>query len=137
MSFVRSQLKKRVLSVLVAVPIITTAIYWSAWSYFLFFLFIVTLTMLEFYQLMSGGNIYPNLYWGIGGGIMAYTLTFTHASGHIPVKCLYILGPVISGVYLVELYRKSATPFSNIACTLLGIAYVGAPFACLHMIAFA
>jgi len=137
MSLQYSHLRKRVLSVLVAVPIVVTAIHWNSLSYFLLFLVIVTLTMLEFYKLASFGGVSPNKFLGIGGGVVTYTLIFMYASERVPGNYLYLLCPMVALVYLIELYQQDATPFTNIAYTLLGIVYVSVPFSLLHITAFA
>lgn len=137
MSLEYSHLKKRVLSVLVAIPIVTIAIHWGPLSYFLLFLVIVTLAMLEFYRLASFSGIGPNKFLGIGGGVAVYTLVFMYASGHVPGRYLYLLCPLVALICFTELYRQGATPFTNIAYTLLGIVYVSGPFALLHITAFA
>jgi phosphatidate cytidylyltransferase len=128
---------QRALSVLIAMPIVVIAIYWSAWSYFLLFFLVVALAMLEFYQLAGLGGISPNKFFGVGGGILTYVLVFLSASGHIPGNYLYVLCPMVALIYLIELYQKGTTPFTNIAYTLLGIVYVSGPFALLHITAFA
>ena len=132
-----SQLRKRVLTAVVAIPIVIAAIYWSAWSYFLLFLLVVVVGMLEFYKLARLGGIRPNRPWGILSGVLTYTLVFMYASGYMPANYLYGLCPVIALTYPVELYKQGTAPFTNIAYTLLGIAYVSSPFALLHMLAFA
>ncbi len=128
---------QRVLSALIAIPIVFTAIYWSAWSYFLLFLLVVVLAMLEFYRLACLGGIRPNKFLGVGGGIVTYALVFLSASGYIPGNYLYILCPMVAFIYLIELYQQSTTPFTNIAYTLLGIVYVSGPFTLLHITALA
>ena len=130
------QLSQRVLSALVAIPVVITAIRWSAWSYFSLFLPVVALAMLEFYQLVNLGGVRPNKLLGVGSGLIAYTLLFLYASGHLPGNFLYLMGPMVVLIYLTELYQQGTTPFTNIAYTLLGIVYVGSPFALLHSIAF-
>lgn len=131
-----SHLKKRLITVSVATPIVIAAVYWSAWSYFFLFLLIAVGAMLEFYKLAKRSGARPSSAWGVLSGVLTYTLVFAYTSGHIPSKFLYVLWPVITLVYPIELYKREATPFTNIAYTLLGIAYAGIPFALLHLIAF-
>lgn len=137
MSLQYSQLKKRSLSALVAIPIVIAAICWSAWSYFLLFLVVAALAMLEFYQLVGTVGISPNKLGGVGGGMIIYMLTFLYTNGDISGNYLYLLCPVLVLVCLTELYKKNDAPFTNIAYTLLGIVYVSGPFALLHIAAFA
>lgn len=132
-----SQLKKRSLSALIAIPVVLAAIQWNAWSYFALFLLVTTLAMLEFYQLVSLGGISPNKWVGISGGTTTYILAFLHAHGKAPGSYLYLLCPIVVLIFLIELYKKSTAPFTNIAYTLLGMVYVGGPFALLHIAAFA
>jgi phosphatidate cytidylyltransferase len=136
MSLKYTHFRKRVLSVSVAIPILTTAVHWSSLSYFLIFLVIVTLAMLEFYRLAGSDGMRPNKLLGIGGGLVTYTLVFMHSSGYVADSYLYLLCPMVALIYLTELYQPGASPFTNIAYTLLGIVYVSGPFALLHIIAF-
>jgi len=136
MSLQYGHLQKRVLSVLVAIPIVIMAIYWSPWTYFLFFLTVVILAMLEFYRLANLGGVSPQKHWGMVGGIFSYTLVFIHAMGYIPGHYLYMLCLVIALIFPIALYHKSITPFTDIAYTLLGIVYVSGPLTLLHIIAF-
>jgi len=48
---------------------------------------------------------------------------------------LLVILPIIS-VFIAELYKKSAQPFSNIAYTFLGLIYTQAPFLFFFSIAF-
>lgn len=131
-----SQLKKRLSTASVATPIVIAAIYWSAWSYFFLFLFIATATMLEFYKLVSLKGVYPNKAWGVWSGILIYILVFTHVSGYLSASYLYVVIPVIALAFPIELYKREAAPFTNIAYTLLGVVYVGIPFSLIHVITF-
>ena len=132
-----SHFTKRVLTALVAMPIVIAAVYWSAWSYFFLFLFLVVATMLEFYKLARLGGLSPHRPWGILCGVLGYTLVFAYANGYMSANFLYVLCPVIALAYPSELYKQGATPFTNIAYTVLGIVYVSSPFTLLHIIAFA
>ncbi|MHA7877973.1 MAG: phosphatidate cytidylyltransferase [Bacteroidota bacterium] len=132
-----SQLKKRSLSALISIPIVITAIYWNVWSYFFLFLLVVVLAMLEFYRLVSLGDIRPNKWVGISVSIITYVLTFLTMNKAMPSGYFYLLCPMVALICLIELYQQSVVPFANIAYTLLGIVYVSGPFALLHVIAFA
>ncbi|XWN35669.1 MAG: phosphatidate cytidylyltransferase [Roseivirga sp.] len=130
------QFKQRVLSALVAIPVVILALFWSVWSYFLLFFVIAMFSLLEFYKLVGLVGARPQRLWGTLGGLLIYVLAFMHSSGYFANRPLYGAGPIIALIFLIELYRKEAAPFANIAYTLLGIVYVGMPFALLHSIAF-
>jgi len=130
------QLGQRLRSALIALPIMVGALYWSMWSYFICFFCIALLSLCEFYRLVALGGVQPQKYWGTFSGLLLYVLAFLHASGYLAGSLLYWLGPMIGLTCLFELYRHHDTPFTNIAYTLLGMLYVGMPFALLHCLAF-
>jgi len=132
-----SNLTRRILSALVAIPIMLGAIYWNAWSYFLLFLLILVLTMLEFYQLFKLQGASPLKFWGTLTGVLVYTFMFIYVQGLVTAQIFYVLIPVVALIYLVQLYKKhDPTPFTSIAYTVLGIIYISIPFALLHLLAF-
>jgi phosphatidate cytidylyltransferase len=47
-----------------------------------------------------------------------------------------LFSPFIFMAFVYELFTKSEQPFANIAYIMLGIIYIGVPFALLHFIAF-
>lgn len=134
------QLKTRTLSALVIVFIVVVAIYVSAWSYFVCFLLVMVATMQEFYHLIKRSNGVPQKFWGIGTGILIYTLMFMYVSGRWTGSYWPIGYLCIAITYLIELYRynhkSKGAPFANIAYTLLGIIYISGPFSLLHIAAF-
>lgn len=131
-----SYLKERLITISVATPVVIIAVYWSSWSYFCLFLLIAMETMLEFYRLVGLSGARPNSTWGVLSGIFVYICVFGYANGYIPANYLYVLYPIAALTYPIELYKRAAAPFTNIAYTLLGIVYAGTPFALLHLITF-
>ena len=74
-----------------------------------FGLLLVVVGLLEFYRLIKSTGLSPNIPAGI-------------------ILSLAVLMPVVLLVFVAELYRKSSTPFQNIAITLLAVCYVAIPF---------
>lgn len=133
----RANLLLRVLTALVAVPIILGAIYWNPWSYFLLFLFIMVFTLLEFYSLVDQIETPPSRIWGILGGVVVYTLPFLYFNNNISATYFYLLLPILLSTYFLAIYQKGLQkPFTNLAHTFLGILYIAMPFALMHWIAF-
>lgn len=132
-----SNFRQRALTALVAGTVAIAAISCSAWSYFALFLLVLVKAMLEFYQLARLQGVVPAALWGTLGSLLLYLLVFAYATGWLEATALYVLVPVLALMFPAALYRQgSASPFTDIAYTLLGVIYVGAPFALLHLVAF-
>lgn len=128
----------RMVSALVAIPLIVGLIYWNEWSYFALFLPIMVGTMLEFYKLIKAKGAMPLRIWGIVYAGVLYITSFMYARTTIPGTYLLVVVVVLlTSIYVIMLYKKNdPSPFSSIAHTFLGIIYVGVPFVLLHLISF-
>jgi phosphatidate cytidylyltransferase len=91
----------------------------------------------EFYNLVSKKNILPQK---LLGTIIAFLLYFATVLNITVVSAKhnelhYLLIFLACGlIFLVELYKKSETPFQNIAFTFLGIIYIAIPFSLLAIL---
>lgn len=108
----------------------------SEWTYFILFLGLTILGLLEFYKLLAAQNIKANKVIGLALGSVFYVALFLIELELIPESLLYLTLPLIGLVFVVELYRRQAQPFTNIAFTLLGVLYIALPFGLLHKIAY-
>lgn len=132
-----SNLAKRVLVAVLAVPLMLLGIFWSPWAYFALFLIICTVSVLEFYRLIAAEGHPPLIRWGLPLSVLAYTIPFAVKMGLLSDASYLLIFPGIALIFLSELYRKAHTkPFTNLAYTFLGLVYVALPFALLHTIAF-
>lgn len=134
-----SNLKLRILSGLVGIPLLIGLIYWNAWSCFSLFLLIMVGTMVEFYRLIRPKIMTKILpVWGILCAVLLYTSFFMYAKMLIPG--IYMLAgamPLLLSCYGIVLYSKNdPSPFRSIAYTLLGIIYIGIPFSLLNCVIF-
>jgi phosphatidate cytidylyltransferase len=113
------------------------ASYFSEWTYFLVFLAICCFSIFEFYKLTGLGGMLPLKYMGTFNALLIFVLSFLVEKGILSPKYYYIIFPSIALIFLVKLYKKEKKPFTNIAYTLLGIIYVGLPFALLNLSVYA
>ncbi len=97
---------------------------------------ILILAMYEFYSLSVKARIKPQFSLGILIGFAIFIGTYLYATGHI--EAIYLLGftPLITSVFIFELYRKHKRPFHNIAYTLLGVFYIAIPLSLFNLITF-
>jgi phosphatidate cytidylyltransferase len=133
----QQNLRRRILSALVGIPIVIGAIYWNPWTYFWLFFCIMLLTLLEFYSLVDQLEVASFKIWGALCAAIMYALVFLYCQSKIPATYFYSLIPLFMVVYFIALYEKVINqPFLKIAYTFVGILYVALPFTLLHFIAF-
>jgi phosphatidate cytidylyltransferase len=65
-----------------------------------------------------------------GGAVFAGLAAI--ANGWLTSKCLLLLLPLVSIIFIAELYRFKKSPFENIAMTLVGVLYIAMPFGLLN-----
>lgn len=132
-----NNLTQRLVTGFVGAGIVIFASYFSEWTYFLVFLVICCLSILEFYRLTGLDGMLPLKYIGTMNAIMIYILSFMVQKGFCTTDLYFIMFPSIALIFLIKLYKKEKKPFTNIAYTLLGIIYVGLPFALLNISVYA
>lgn len=116
--------------------IILGGIYFSEWAFLLVFLAIVIFTMLEFYHLVGLDGWVPLKSFGTISGAFIFTLFFFVERGTLSDKFYFLIFPLVSGIYLIKLYKKSdPKPFPNVAITFLGILYVAIPISLFNLAA--
>ena len=93
-----------------------------------FGLLLVVVGLLEFYRLVKSTELSPNIPAGIILSLAVYGLAFSVLVYNKSLQNALLLIPVVLLVFVAELYRKSSTPFQNIAITLLAVCYVAIPF---------
>ncbi len=95
-------------------------------------LFIITILSLnEFIGIVSDNNVSPALWPTLIAGGITYVAFAANAMGLMPVESLFAVIPFIFSIFITELWRKKAKPFTNIAMSLAGIIYVSLPFGLL------
>lgn len=66
--------------------------------------------------------------------LTAFVVFYDHSGETF--KYLAILPAMLFGLFILELYAKSESPFVNIAVNLSAFVYIGVPFAMLNLIVF-
>lgn len=127
---------KRSITGILFVLVLGGAILFHAVTFFALIVIIVALGIVEFYKLMDSTPVRTNKVLGLTVGLLLLTLTCLYSIGVADVAWFWIVVPVISSVFIAELYRKQEHPFQNIAITLFGVLYVAVPFSLLVNIGF-
>jgi phosphatidate cytidylyltransferase len=126
----------RALTGFIFVAVLLGCILFGFQTYAGLFFVITILSLWEFYKLVETDGIIPQKIAGtIVGGILFIltTLVFNHTLSPV---WLIIIFPFSSVILIVELFKKAAKPFTNIAFTLLGLLYVAVPFSLLNLLVF-
>ena len=94
-------------------------------------LVITVYSLNEFISLVSNENNQP-AQWPtlIAGGITYLTLS-AHAMSMIPSAGLLVIIPLVFVLFISELWRNKANPFTNIALSLTAIIYIALPLGLL------
>jgi len=132
-----NNLTQRLVTGLIGAGLVIYASYFSEWTYFAVFLVICCLSILEFYRLTGLDGMLPLKYIGTLNAIVIFLLSFLVEKGILNPTFYFMIFPAIALIFLIKLYKKEKKPFTNIAYTLLGIIYVGLPFALLNISVYA
>jgi CDP-diglyceride synthetase len=111
------------------------AILINPFTFFALIIVIVALGIAEFYRLIDGTGLKANKVLGMATGILFLVTSCLYATG-AEVTLFWTIVPLLSAVFVAELYRKQSTPFQNIAITIFGILYIAVPFSLLVLFGF-
>ena len=90
-------------------------------------LIIVIFGVNEFISLVTDENIQPALWPTIIAGGIIYSTFAAHAMGLIGATGLLIIIPAVFILFILELWRNKANPFTNIALSLTAVIYIALP----------
>lgn len=122
----------RTITGILFVILIVGSILLSQYLFASLFLVITILGILEFNNLVEKDNIKPQKIIGIIVGSALFVSSALFALNLIDGSILLLNIPLFFVIFIIELFRKTEKPFTNIAYTLLGIIYVALPFSLLN-----
>ena len=131
-----SELVKRTTTGLLLLVLVIGTLLLNSLAFVGVFLIFMATTQFEFYRMLSRGKIRPQTVMGIVIGIFLYLFSFFISIGFIPNKLLVLFFPLISLIFVNELFFNENRPFHNIAFTLLGIFYIAVPFSLFNFMIF-
>ena len=131
-----SELVKRTTTGLLLLILVIGTLLLNSLAFVAVFLIFMATTQFEFYRMLSRAKIRPQTVMGIVIGIFLYLFSFFISIGFIPNKLLVLFFPLISLIFVNELFFNENRPFHNIAFTLLGIFYIAVPFSLFNFMIF-
>lgn len=105
-------------------------------SFFLVGAVMIAGTQREYYVMVRGTGVRPQLITGIISGFLLYVISTLVALGWIPRQWFMAMIPVISIVMVIELFRNVERPFDSLAHTFFSILYTAVPFSMFPFSAF-
>src|SRR5690606_5045955 len=130
-------MKTRAITGFFFITILLAAVLTGPYTFSAFFVLLSVAALYEFYRMLSGvEGIKPDRISGMLLGAAIMILVLLTASGNALSGWLMLVVPLLSAVFLTELYRHTPRPFHNIAFTLLGILYVIVPFSFFSALGF-
>lgn len=136
---------RRLVTAVVFVIIMLVGLFTGPYSFSLLFLVIAAACLWEFFNLTLDIRTRRDKIRKALGVLMGVTpiilVTLLKVIGvnepevFVSVASL-LFGPLVFTMFIYELYSRSKEPFTNIAFTMLGLFYIGIPFALIYFIAF-
>ncbi len=116
--------------------IIITAVFFSSLTFAILFLIFLVAALYEFYSMLKRGKIHPQTIYGISFGAIFFIMCFLNAVGFLEARFLFLILPLLSFVFIAELFYRENRPFHNIAFTILGLVYIALPISLFNYIVF-
>lgn len=136
---------KRGITAFIFGAVMLGGIYGGPYAFVSLFALITGLCLWEFFEIVLSKNKRIDLirrFLGLGLGLAPFLLAAVLQLELVNDKGVFIaissllLFPFIFSAFVYELYTRSEHPFINVAYIVLGMAYIGVPFALLEFIAF-
>lgn len=123
------------------------SVFTGPYIYGVFYLLLSALCLYEFYNLVKKHTAVPNVTEGMINGVILfagfallnYTTIFPSSILHgirLAHVLLFLLPLASSWIFIKELFKKTALPFTNIGFTYLGIVFTIVPFTFFHALAY-
>jgi phosphatidate cytidylyltransferase len=107
--------------------------------FIIFYLILSLLCLYEFLSLIKQGSASPVIISGLFVGLVVYLVFYviSQNDGDPPANYFYmLLVPALGLLFIQELFRKTTTPFANIAYTIFGAVFTVIPFSCFVALGF-
>jgi phosphatidate cytidylyltransferase len=126
----------RAITGVVFAAVLIGAIVWNKYSVAGLFFVISILGLLEFFNLMEKGGFKPKKSISSVVGGLIYGIIVYFSFGYGDYSYLLFIFPLLVMLVVIELFRKSETPVSNFAFSVMGVMYVVIPFSILNFFAY-
>lgn len=132
-----SNLALRALTALIGVAAIIASVVFSPFTSAAVFGIIMLITMKEFYGLARKAGSHPFEIWGLGFGVLLFTLIFSFFQFNLSTDLFWLLPALFAVVFIYPLQTiKKSHAIQCLAISILGVVYIALPFSMIHSISF-
>lgn len=118
------------------VAVLIGAIVWNKYSVAGLFFIIALLGLNEFFRLMEKAGFKPKKSISTIIGAIIYSIVAYYSFDEAETSYLLFIFPLLVLLVVIELFRKSETPVTNFAFSVVGVLYVVIPFSILNFFAY-
>jgi phosphatidate cytidylyltransferase len=120
-------MKKRAITGFFFVIVMLGSVLLGGAAFLIFFAVLGLLCLEEFYRLVSSDEVRPNSVGGLFLGLAIAAAVGFHLYSGADLRVLLVAVPVFFALCILQLYRKSERPFTDLAYTLLGVLLTVVP----------
>jgi len=131
-----NELVKRIITGVIFIAVLLLAITTNKYTLAGLFYIISIAGLYEFFILMEKVGFKPKKSVAIIVGSIIYAIIAMYSFGDFNFAYLLFIFPLLVTLVVLELFRKSETPVTNIAFSVMGILYVVIPFSILNFFAY-
>jgi phosphatidate cytidylyltransferase len=115
------------------------AIYFGNTTFAAVMAFVMLVALIEFYSIAHKLSVAPQRFAGFAMAVMLFFSSYAKASDLFDKEALadallYAAIPLAMLTFILQLFRKSTHPFTDIAYTFLGIVYIALPLMLMNFV---
>jgi phosphatidate cytidylyltransferase len=129
-------MKTRAITGVIFVIVMLASLLTGHYPFGIFYLLLGLFCQYEFYGLIKNAGFKPNYTAGLLNGAYVYIIFALITANHSLNPILFLLPVTLCSIFIQELFKKSGTPFQNIAFTFLGLIFTIVPFTFFHAMAY-
>ena len=118
----------RTLSGAVFVTVVISSILLHPYAYAILMVGVMVWALLEFHDIINKDRVHIGKYIDVLCGVTLFAVSFFYAQGHITGKIFLLFIPLLTFLFISQLYSKNHHSFQAIANTLTGVVYIALPF---------
>lgn len=127
---------QRALTGILFVIVVAGGIYFHPFSFFTIFFLVIIAGVYELKGLLAITKVNIQFFFTLLLAVYLFVSSFLVQSKISDNSIFYLIIPIVSLIFIKELFKSADRPFDNIASSLLSACYIGAPFALLNVLAF-
>jgi phosphatidate cytidylyltransferase len=129
-------MKTRAITAFFFTIVMLGSIFLGGYTFTFFYLLLSMLALFEFFKLIQTAGIKPHKTIALIAAAVIFLLTASYPYELFEKRLLLLVIPLITAVFIAELYRKEQQPFVNIALTFAGLVFVTMPFCFFYALGF-